>query len=182
MGVDVAEGVGQDSSTAVIWDFTDLKPKIVARYNSNKIAPDLLAYELKMAGDKYGTCLIAVERNNHGHTTLSKLKDIYNARKIYVDDKDRLGWETNLVSKPKMLYDFNTAINDELVDIPDRILISEMRRYDKEELNERGFDDERTQHFDILIAAAIGFQMKSNLNINNQAATVTTYIPKNINR
>ena len=123
----------------------------------------MFAYELKRGGEKYGTCLIAPERNNHGHTTISKLKEIYPENRIYRDETEKLGWDTNLVSKPKMFYDFNTAVNDELVDIPDRILASEMRRYDKEELNTSKFDDEATQHYDILMAATIGFQMRNHL-------------------
>ncbi len=180
LGADVAEGIGQDSSTAVIWDFTDIKPKIVARYASNKIAPDMFAYELKRGGEKYGTCLISPERNNHGHATISKLKEIYPERMIYRDDKDKLGWETNLVSKPKMMYDFNTAVNDELVDIPDRVLVSEMRRYDKKELNTSRFDNEATNHYDILMAATIGFQMKNHLPQSEFKPVV--HYPSNLNR
>ncbi|MGA2418201.1 MAG: hypothetical protein ABSF55_03115 [Candidatus Staskawiczbacteria bacterium] len=161
IGADVAEGVGQDSSTAIIWDFTNAKPVVVARYASNKIAPDIFAFELRRGGEKFGTCLIAVERNNHGHATIAKLKEIYPVGEIYRDEKDRLGWETNLVSKPKMMYDLSTAVNDNLIDIPDNALISEMRRYDKENLNTQRFDEEATQHYDILMAAAIGFQMKN---------------------
>lgn len=160
MGCDVAEGVGQDSSTCVIWDFTPSKPKVVAIYKSNRIAPDIFAYEIKNGGHKYYSALVAVERNNHGHTTLSKLKEIYPLECIYFKDTDKIGWETNLVTKPKMMYDLNTAVNDELVDIPSKLLISEMYRYDKEELNTRKFDDDATQHWDLIIGAAIGFQMK----------------------
>lgn len=160
LGADVAEGVGQDSSTCVIWDFTPIKPKVVAIYKSNRIAPDIFAYEIKAGGHKYYTALVAVERNNHGHTTLSKLKEIYPVKCIYFKDTDKIGWETNLVTKPKMMYDLNTAVNDELVDIPSKLLISEMYRYDKEDLNIKRFDDEATQHWDLLIGAAIGFQMK----------------------
>ena len=176
MGADVSEGIGQASSTAIVWNFADIKPKVVARYVSNKIAPDIFAYELKHGGEKYGTCLIAPERNNHGHTTISKLKEIYPEEKIYLDEKEKLGWETNLVSKPKMMFDFNTAVNDELVDIPDRVLVSEMRRYDKEELNTKRFDEEMTQHYDILMAAAIGFQMRNHL-LSAKKVVPTQYRP-----
>ena len=161
IGADVAEGVGQDSSTATIWDFTPIKPRIVAEYKSNRIAPDLFSYELKNGGEKYQMALIAVERNNHGHTTLSKLKEIYSPRSIYKDEKDKYGWDTNLVTKPKMFYDLSTAVNNELVDIPSPHIQSEMRRYDKEELNSARFNPESTQHWDLLTATAIGFQMKN---------------------
>ena len=160
MGADVAEGVGQDHSACVIWDFTPIKPRVVAIYKNNRIAPDLFAYEIKNGAEKYNMALVAPERNNHGHTTISKLKEIYPAHLIYKDDKDALGWQTNLVSKPKMFYDLNTAVNNELVDICSKEVVSEMRRYDRENLDVRVFNENVTAHWDLLTAACIGFQMK----------------------
>lgn len=159
IGADVGEGVGRDSSAATLWDFTPIKPRVAAEYKNNKVPPDLFAYELKTAGERYYNALIAVERNNHGHTTLSKLREIYPERQIYKDDKDKFGWDTNLVTKPKMMYDFSTAINNEWVEIPSKVIQSEARRYDKEHLRMKKGDD-TTQHYDLLIATAIGFQMK----------------------
>lgn len=173
IGADVSEGIGQASSTAVVWDFTTVKPKVVAIYFNNKIPPDQFAYVLKDGGTKYGMAIIASERNNHGHTTISKLKEIYPEEYIY-QEKGKYGWETNLVSKPKMMYDFSTAINNELVEIPSRQIISEARRYDKEELQSTRFDSEVTQHYDLLIGAAIGFQMKNERVNKNE---VSVFIP-----
>ena len=103
---------------------------------------------------------MAVERNNHGHTTISKLKEIYPERHIWKDEKEKFGWQTNLVSKPRMLYELNTGINEELVELVSARIISEARRYDKEDLRTlKG--DEDTKHYDLLIAATIGFQMKN---------------------
>mgnify|MGYP001565777005 CR=1 FL=1 len=158
-GADVGEGIGQDHSTVVIWNLTNLKPKIVATYKNNRIAPDLFAFEIRNGGIKYQYAFGAVERNNHGHTTISKLREIYSEKLIYKDDKDKLGWQTNLVSKPKMMFDLNTAVNNELIDIPSQGIISEMRRYDKEDLRIKNYDEE-TEHYDLLTACAIGFQMK----------------------
>lgn len=160
MGCDVAEGIGKDSSTIALWDFTPAKPEVVAEYANSNIAPDLFAFEIKNLAEKYELPLVAVERNNHGHTTLSKLREIYPERHIYKDDKDKLGWQTNLVSKPKMMFDLNTAVNDELVSLTSARIISEARRYDKEELRLVRANDETTNHWDLLVAAAIGFQMK----------------------
>ena len=118
--------------------------------------------------------LVAVERNNHGHTTLSKLKEIYPIRHIWQDESNKMGWHTNLVSKPKMLYDLNTAINDELIAINSSRVVSEMRRYDKEDLQiVKG--NEETQHFDLLMACAIGFQMKDHAGV---IENFTQYRPK----
>lgn len=161
IGCDVAEGVGQDSSTIVMWDFTPAKPKVVVEYADNNIPPDTFAHVIKNIAEQYERPIVAVERNNHGHTTISKLREIYPERFIYKDEKERYGWDTNVVSKPQMFYDLSTAVNDELIDIPSRRIVSEMRRYDKANLKVVKFREDSTQHYDLLIGAIIGFQMKS---------------------
>ena len=167
MGADVAEGIGQDSSTATIWDYTT--SQVVGEYASNTIAPDVFAYELKNGGLLYGTCLIGVERNNHGHTTLSKLKEIYPIDKIFKEVKTdkvsdqrttKLGWHTNSATKPEMLFDLNTAINEELIQIPSATIKHELRTYDKQDLSTTSFDPDSTQHWDRVMATAIGWQMR----------------------
>jgi len=168
MGCDVAEGIGRDSSTIALWDFSPIKPQIVAEYANNEIEPDMFAYEIKNLAEKYQYPLVAVERNNHGHTTLSKLSEIYPDRHIYKDGKDKMGWQTNLVSKPAMMYDINTAVNEELVDIFSRNILGEMRRYDKNDLRILKGTEE-TQHFDLLMACAIGFQMKDHAKAPRQS-------------
>lgn len=160
IGCDVAEGIGRDSSTIVVWDFSTVRPRIVAEYSNDSIAPDMFAYEIKNIAEKYEVPLVAVERNNHGHTTLSKLREIYPDRHIYQYADEKFGWLTNLVTKPRMFFALNTAINENLVKISSQRILSEMRRYDKEELREIKSRGETTMHFDLLTATVIGFQMK----------------------
>jgi hypothetical protein len=173
IGADVSEGIGRDHSTAVIWDFTYSRPKVVATYKNNKIAPDMFAFELKNYGFRYEEAVIAPERNNHGHTVISKLREIYPESLIYVDDKNKMGWHTNLVSKPKMFYDMNTATNNELVDIPSQAVVSEMRRFEREDLRVKSYDEETTNHFDLLMATVIGFQLKDYMPMEASKMSVT---------
>lgn len=180
LGADVAEGVGQDSSTGVIVDFT--KTKVVAEYASNKIAPDMFAYELKNGATRYGNCLIAPERNNHGFTTLSKLKEIYHniytqkpsedeikvAQASNTQPKKKYGWLTTGATKPKMLFDLNDAINEDQIAIQSKYLKEELRTYDKEDLSVVRFDSNQTKHWDRVIALAICWQMKIHLQDNDE--------------
>lgn len=171
MGCDVAEGIGKDSSTMVLWDFSTPRPSIVAEYDNNQIAPDMFAFDIKNLCEKYEYPLVAVERNNHGHTTLSKLREIYPDRHIYQTADDKFGWQTNLVTKPRMMYELNTAVNEVLIKVRSSKIISEMRRYDKEELREVKNKGETTAHFDLLIASAIGFQMKNESSKRDEETT-----------
>lgn len=172
IGADVAEGVGLDSSAITVWDFTPIKPKVVAHYHDNTIDPDLFAHVIKAAGLKYGSCIVAPENNNTmGGACVLRLKDIYNEDMIFTtkrkqkkgDEQEtgKLGWSTNSVTKPKMFLDFKGAANDDLIDIPSKALLHEMRTYDKEGLTTTKLDEEATNHWDLLTSAVIGYQMKT---------------------
>jgi len=174
VGADPAEGVGQDLSAAVVIDFSyrdplskRIIPKVVAEFANNTIQPDMFAHELSNIGKGFGNCLIAVERNNYcGGATLTKLKDIYHnifteIREDKVNDTitEKLGWNTNKATKPHMLYELSTAVNNLDILIPSGEVLGEMRSYDKEDLSRLTFDPEQPSHWDRLMALAICYQM-----------------------
>ena len=167
IGADPAEGVGGDHSAIVILDLTPTIPKVVATYANNLIPPDILAYELKNVGQAYGYATLLVERNNTGFATLTKLKDIYPMDLIYKEEKfdredtvqsERLGWHTNVSTKPRMFYDISTAVNEKAIEIPSSSLVYEMRMYNRDGLLKTKADPEATNHFDLLTALAIAYQ------------------------
>jgi len=184
---DPAEGVKRDHSAIVILDMTpSLKhPKVVATYASKFIAPDELAYEIKFAGEMYYFPLVAVERNNSGHATLAILKRNYPEDKIYKEVKDdkfditeteRLGWLTTGNSKPKMFYELKALVNLGSLNCPSEIICHEILTYDKSLLGSTKFDPDATNHFDLLTALAIAYQMKTN--IEEDLGEVKTHSPK----
>lgn len=165
-GVDVAEGVGQDSSTIVIMDFTEKIPTVVAEFESKKIPPDVLAYEVKRGCMKYGEAIAAVERNNHGHTTIATLKGVYpnlytEIREDKVSDTitEKLGWITSGTSKPKMLYELKQAIDQDAIEIPSKYILEELKAYDKEDISVTKFKPDQSRHWDRVMALAICYQM-----------------------
>lgn len=178
LGADVAEGLGLDSSTIVIIDFTPLKPKVVAIYKANDIEPDLFAVEIRRGAVMYGGCLVAVENNNMGRSTLDHLKRIYQEDLIFsmpamAEKSDegelepktskKLGWNTNSATKPKMMFDLRTAVSGGLIEIPCRFCLHEMRIFSKDKIKVVRYDEDATNHFDILIALAICWQMKDHV-------------------
>lgn len=187
-GSDVAEGVGQDSSTIAIVDFTPIKPRLVAEYANKNIEPDAFAYEIRTGCMKYNNAIAGVERNNHGHTTIATLKGIYDniyseVKKDKREDKttEKLGWHTNRATKPKMMYELSAAINEDLLEIVSRIILKEVRSYPKEDLNVVNFDPEQTKHWDRVIALAIAWQMKEHIIIPDYGDKVITSKKTNYN-
>jgi hypothetical protein len=178
MGADVAEGVGQDSSTAAILDIHKIPYQVVVTFKNNNIEPDQFAYELDKFGRRYGTCLIAPEINSIGHTTVSKLKEIYpnvykevDGRKAFETKSKfvksiktlKYGWRTTGASKPIMLYDLNEAINNEEIEVNDKTIITELRTYDRENISQIRFDEKQTKHWDMVMALAIAYQLRTKI-------------------
>lgn len=169
-GHDVAGGVGLDSSTSVFIDFEVIPAQVCAVYANNTIKPDIFGYEVKRQSDLFGGSMAAIEKNNHGHTTIAiaKQQGVFQygtegkATTILpnVIPKE-YGWHTNALTKPKMLFAFAKAVEDGLIELNDPDLIAECRSYTRNDL----IDDENdprltTRHFDLLIAACIAWQMK----------------------
>lgn len=169
MGADVAGGVGLDSSTSVIIDFSTMPPRVVATYASNLIRPDAFGDEIKSQADRFGAPLVAVE-NNKFDMTIGRLKQIYDnlyfteqkATRLGTPPKIRTyGWNTNSMTKSKMMNDLKKAVNDGHLELSDPDLIAELRAYTRDDLMDKD-DDVRltTRHFDLLVACAIAYQMK----------------------
>lgn len=169
---DPSEGIGKDGAAAVVIDFSHKignvrVPKIVAEFLSDKTPPDIFAHELKNAGILYGACLVGWERNNHGHAVTVAIKGIYN--NLYTEvrqDKssgdiisEKLGWNTTIVTKPVMIYDLNTAINNDDILIPSKRIVRECRTYNKDDLSRIKYDENHESHWDLLMACAGCLQM-----------------------
>lgn len=181
---DPSEGTGGDDSAASLWDFSTPIPELAATFKDNNTPPDIFAYELAKMGTTANTALIMVERNNHGHATLNTLKGIYPLDFIYKeevttkeeDEKTlKLGWHTNLASKPRMFYELSTAINNNLINCDSVSILKEAMKFDRAQLSKiKEKDEETTKHFDLLTTAAIAYQGRSEIQDLSLQPTVTT--------
>ncbi len=170
-GADIALGVGLDSSTSVFIDFETIPAQVIATYHNNEIQPKEFGDELAKQGRIFGECMIAPESNNAGISTIDRLKDIYPISRIYAADKNmaninyarptKFGWDTNSMTKSKMLQDLSEAVDNGWISLNDEDLIREVRGYTRNDLMDREVDPRIvTRHFDLLIALCIAFQMK----------------------
>jgi hypothetical protein len=169
-GHDVAGGVGLDSSTSVFIDFSTIPARVVATYKNKFIQPDVFGDEIKREAEYFGEPIVAPESNNHGHATIGRLKQIY--KNIYFKEVDETragmpprvryyGWNTNPLTKPEMLFAYKKAVEDGLLELSDPDLIAETRSYTRDDLMDKDEDVRlTTRHFDLLMAAAIAWQMK----------------------
>ncbi|ELT92267.1 hypothetical protein CAPTEDRAFT_111675 [Capitella teleta] len=92
---------------------------------------------LNHLGRYYHNALIGVERNNHGLTTLTKLKDLKYPNlymETTVDQRSqkrtkRLGWQTTIKSKPLMIDHLAALLRDGESGICNRDTVAECQTY-----------------------------------------------------
>ena len=145
IGADVALGVGQDYSTAIV---LDRDARVLATYRNNYIDPSKFGDLLFYLGRYYNNALLAVESNSMGIATLQQLENMR-----YV----KLGFRTTLQSKATVIGNLKSSIDDEDIWIPSAAIIQELKDY-------ISTDTGRTEaapgcHDDLVMALAIGLEV-----------------------
>ncbi|MEX2052847.1 MAG: hypothetical protein WD898_01310, partial [Candidatus Paceibacterota bacterium] len=167
-GHDVAGGVGLDSSTSAIIDFSTMPYEVVGTFASNSIKPEVFGDEIERELSYFGTPICAPENNKYDQVVL-RLKQLgvklYQRQgkltKINFTPPTEYGWNTNVATKPKMMFDLVKAVDDGHLLLNDENLINEAISYSRDDLMDKEIDPRlSTRHFDLLCAAAIAFQMK----------------------
>ena len=131
IGADVALGVGQDYSAAVVMNN---RYEVVAHYRNNRIDPALWGELLFYLGRYYNNAFLAVESNSIGISTLQKLDhmsyvNLYKQTKVANvsnEEGERLGFRTTSATKPAIIGNLKNLVDNE--DILSLIHISEPTR------------------------------------------------------
>lgn len=134
IGADVALGVGKDFSSAVVMNS---KKEVCAVYRNNLVDPSQLGDVLFYLGRYYNNALLAVESNSMGIATLNRLSQMgyvnmyYQTKAANVSKEDgmRMGWRTTSASKPMIIGFLKSAIENEEVWIPSKIIINELLNF-----------------------------------------------------
>lgn len=133
IGADVAEGLekGDYSAAPVFSEHYDL-----AALWHGHMDPDLYADQLTMLGEWYNEALLAVEKNNHGFSVLSRLKESYNNLYYRTDydkleevEKKELGWWSGEKTKRLAVDTMARLLRDKQLGIKSKLLISECLTY-----------------------------------------------------
>ena len=164
IGADVAEGLKNgDFSVAEVVETTSMKT--VARWRGH-CDPDRFGEILGALGALYNHALIGVEVNNHGLTTVQKLRDTYYTN-LYKRDKgydedfeeptSNLGWKTDVRTKRLAIDDLIRIIREGLNEEKDMVFVEEAFAFVRDI---RGrMNAEEGEHDDTVMAKAITFQL-----------------------
>lgn len=164
IGADVAEGLATgDYSVAEVVDVSTMET--VARWRGH-IDPDRFGEILAALGRHYNYALIGVEVNNHGLTTVQKLRDIfytnlYKRESGYDEDFEEptshLGWKTDMRTKRIAIDTLIQIIREGINKDKDPVFIEEAFAYVRDD---RGRTNaEEGEHDDTVMAKAIAFQL-----------------------
>jgi len=134
IGADVALGVGQDYSTAVI---LNKERQVCALFRDNFTDPSNFGDILFYLGRYYNNALLAVESNSLGIATLNRLKqmnyvNLYyqtKAANLLNDEGGKPGFRTTVSTKPMVIGNLKRAIEEEDVWIPSDVMVGELRTY-----------------------------------------------------
>jgi hypothetical protein len=163
IGADVAEGVNKDYSVATIMDEDNMET--VARWRGDA-EPSEFGEILDQLGRFYNNALIAAEINNHGLTTVQRLRDL-NYSNLYRREKgleerfeqhtSKLGWKTDRKTKPLMIDALSEAITAGKIKDYDITFVRECMSY---VIDERGRTNaQQGEHDDTVISTAICLQV-----------------------
>lgn len=166
IGADTSQGLSTgDRSAATVWNTRTWKQ--VAKWHGH-IDPDLYADQLAGLGKYYNTALLAVEINNHGFTTMNKLKNLNYPNIFQMERYDEtvdkmgkaLGFRTDRKTKPLIIDHMASCIREQLIDTKDKDLISECITYIREE--DGGTNAQEGCYDDLVMASAIALFVLSN--------------------
>jgi hypothetical protein len=162
IGADVAEGLGHgDYSTAHV---INVETGLVVAHWHGHVDADIYGEEVLHAlGWWYNHCLIGVESNNHGLTTLKALqrtgyKNMFRQRRLGQRNptiSETLGWRTTSVSKPLAIDELNANIRDSAIELLCKSTIAEMRTF----IREQNGKMHGSPHDDRVMSLAIANQM-----------------------
>lgn len=165
LGGDPAEGVGGDRSVIEVLD--TLTQEQVAELVSDKLKPAQMSVAVDNLGKYYNNAIAAIERNNHGHTVLDRLKDLYGNIfcMVVIDEKTnkktkKMGWLTTGGpggNRDLLLDTFEQVVAELSVKINSAILKSEMLTFVTDDTGKR--EAKQGKHDDTIIAFAIALKV-----------------------
>lgn len=167
VGVDSAEGVGQDYTVIDILNADGIE---VAQFRSNKIQAYEIASILNTLGIWYNRALLVVEKASTGGVILDRLRNMYQYKNIYKHkDYDqrgkmfkKIGWKTTQKTKPLLLNNFVEWFDNDDIFIRSLDTLNEMKTY---VFDGSSANAEHGRHDDTIIATALAIQgIKSGIN------------------
>jgi len=154
IGVDVAAGVGEDSSTIVVLDKATWQ--IACMWQSNRCSISELVDRIEIISATYGGAKVLVEGNSIGIAALTELRG-RGFRNLWIDE-DGKDWNTNSKTKWIMFEALREAVRTGCIrDLP-MIISQELRAFFINDKGNIDYPPHHATHGDSVIALALALQ------------------------
>lgn len=168
IGVDCADGMGEDADNSCfqIIDMETLEQ--VAEFYSNLIPPHVYSKIIHEVATYYNTALVVVENMAAGAAVLSSLQNTLFYENIYFETKksgtQTIGFKVNRINRPVILEAMQSRILNKAIKINSSRLVAELQTFEFNPITKRA-EAQKRKHDDAISALCIA------LHIRNQIAT-----------
>jgi hypothetical protein len=162
MGVDVAEGVGEDGDASAFHVFDATTLEQVAEFLSNTVPPNVFAMIVARVGVYYNTALVAVENAGPGIAILDKLSHNLYYENIYCQrtkTQERMGVTMSKTTRPVILEAMQNYLENDLVKLCSSRLVRELETF-KYNRGRKRAEAERGHHDDLVMSLGIALYVR----------------------
>jgi hypothetical protein len=162
MGVDVAEGRGENNDNSAIQVFDMASMDQVAEFCSNKVPPNEFAMVVSSIGVYYNTALVTVESGGPGLAILDKLEHNLYYENIYYHRSgasEKAGVSMNKSSRAVVLEAMQNYLENNLARINSCRLLRELETF-RLHADKKRFEAERGHHDDLIMSLAVALYVR----------------------
>lgn len=157
IGVDPAEGQGEEADNSCFEVIDQNTCEQVAEFYSNTCPPHVFSQILAMVGTTYNTALIVVESQNAGLTVLSKLEHDFQYGNIFhtvQNKKESAGVKTTRANRPMFLETIHTRLTNRSMVIRSKRFVKELGTFVYNKQTKRA-EAEKGYHDDAIMAMCL---------------------------
>jgi hypothetical protein len=129
MGVDAAEGIGEDGDNSTIEVIDANTGEQCAQFYSNNCPLHIFSQIVAQVGMMYNLALCVVEKEKCGLTVLSKLEHDLDYENLYYDENHIAGLKTTKNSRPMLLETLQTRLLMKSIIIRSRRTVYELKHF-----------------------------------------------------
>ncbi len=162
IGVDVAEGVGEDGDNSAFHIINMSNMSQAAEFSSNTIPPHALAMVLAQLGMYYNTALIAVENAGAGIAILDKLIHTLYYDNIYyhrIKTQEKAGVTVSRTTRPIVLESMQDYLQNNIATVNSVRLVRELRTFIFNRSTKRA-EAQTGKHDDLVMSYAIALYVR----------------------
>jgi len=166
IGVDSAEGVGEDGDNSAFQVLNMQTMEQVAEFTSNRVPPNLFANVIQQIGILYNNALVVVENNSIGSAVASNLFLTLGYDNLYHESKrsseGKPGIKVSSANRPIFLEALQNRLINGTIIINSRRIVSELNTFVYDRQKKRA-EARKGRHDDLIMSLCIGIYIRDQL-------------------